>query len=96
MIEVLRNVNVAEYGQIQLGVLATNVLPIEGLASLNNADVWIFGYQEISDVSAFPTCFPRISNDPCIVDRYSADIICPLTSFMTLNVASAISQTFLR
>ena len=45
VIEVLRNVNVAEYGQIQLGVLATNVLPIEGFASLNNADVWILGYQ---------------------------------------------------
>ena len=29
VIEVLRNVNVAEYGQVQLGVLATNVLPIK-------------------------------------------------------------------
>ena len=77
VIEVLRNVNVAEYGQIQFGVLATNVLPIEGYTSLNNADVWFFGYQENSDVSDFPTCFPRVANDPSIVDRYFADIICP-------------------
>ena len=40
MIEVLRNVRVAEYGQDQLGILATNVL-------LNIADVWILGYQDL-------------------------------------------------
>ena len=64
VIEVLCNVNIAEYGQIQFGVLATNVLPIEGYSSLNNADTWVFGIQEISDVSAFPTCFPGSQMTP--------------------------------
>ena len=54
VIEVLRNVRVAEYGLVHLGVLATNVLPIEGYASLSIVDVWILGYQEVSHVSPFP------------------------------------------
>ena len=58
VIEVLCNVNIVEYGQVQFGVLATNVLPIDGYSSLNNADAWVFGIQEISAVSPFPTCFP--------------------------------------
>ena len=64
VIEVLCNVNIVEYGQVQFGVLATNVLPRDGYSSLNNADTWVFGIQEISDVSAFPTCFPGLQMTP--------------------------------
>lgn len=77
VIEVLREINVVEYGHIQLGVVATNSLPIVGYNGFNNTDVWIFGHQEITDVSAFPESFPREANHPSIADRYNADIVCP-------------------
>ena len=83
VIEVVRDINVVEYGHIQLGVVATNSFPTAGYMCLNNADVWMFGHQEIADVSAFPACFPREASHPSIGDRYTADIICP--SHLTHN-----------
>ena len=42
--EVLRNVRIAEYGLVQLGVLVTNVLPNEGDVFLRTEDLWVLGY----------------------------------------------------